>query len=167
MPASSHELIILELKQILSKSPYRLDATNRRGRIVISAAIVIYTQGFLKLSTASIAKQAGVSTATLYRLYPTNWDLFQAAYGLGVNIYMAWLERDIQAANPLVQFTHYASIYFETFFDVQSKKMLGSWTSYVVDHRKLSKCSVIAKLKSNSKAWSGKSAFPSFTQKVT
>jgi AcrR family transcriptional regulator len=120
-PASAHELLMLELQRMLTKSPNRLDATNRRGRIVASAAIVIYTQGFQKLSMASIAKQAGVSTATLYRLYPTNWDLYQAAYGLGVSIYMAWLERDIQAANPLVEFTNYAAVFFEVFFDVQSK----------------------------------------------
>jgi hypothetical protein len=75
----------------------------------------------------SIAKQAGVSTVTLYSLYPTNWDLYQAAYGLGVSIYLAWLGCDIQAANPLIQFTHYYSIYFEAFLDVQSKK-LGLWT---------------------------------------
>jgi hypothetical protein len=34
---------------------------------------------------------------------------------------MAWLGRDIQAANPLIQFARYASIFSETFFDVQSK----------------------------------------------
>jgi AcrR family transcriptional regulator len=120
-PTTAHELMMLELQRMLTKSPNRLDATNRRGRIVASAAIVIYTQGFQKLRMASIAKQAGVSTATLYRLYPTNWDLYQAAYGLGVSIYLAWLERDIQAANPLVEFTHYTSVFFEVFFDVQSK----------------------------------------------
>jgi AcrR family transcriptional regulator len=120
-PASAHELMMLELQRMLTKSPNRLDVTNRRGRIVASAAIVIYTQGFQKLSMASIAKQAGVSTATLYRLYPTNWDLYQAAYGLGVSVYLAWLGRDIHATNPLIEFTHYNSIFFETFFDVQSK----------------------------------------------
>ncbi|WP_395780585.1 TetR/AcrR family transcriptional regulator [Aquidulcibacter sp.] len=120
-PTSAHELMMLELQRMLTKSPNRLDATNRRGRIVASATIVIYTQGFQKLRMASIAKQAGVSTATLYRLYPTNWDLYQAAYGLGVSIYLAWLGRDIQATNPLIEFTHYNSIFFETFFDVQSK----------------------------------------------
>jgi len=129
-PASAHEMMMLELQRMLTKSPNRLDVTNRRRRIVASAAIVIYTQGFQKLSMASIAKQAGVSTATLYRLYPTNWDLYQAAYGLGVSIYLAWLGRDIQAANPLIQFTHYNSIYFEAFLDAQSK---NAWS---LDHLK-------------------------------
>jgi AcrR family transcriptional regulator len=68
VPANAHELLMLELQRMLTKSPNRLDATNRRRRIVASAAIVIYTQGFQKLRMASIAKQAGVSTATLYRL---------------------------------------------------------------------------------------------------
>jgi AcrR family transcriptional regulator len=120
-PASAHEFILQELQRMLTRSPNRLDATNRRGRIVASAATVIYSRGFQNLSMAEVAKQAGVSTATLYRLYPTNWDLYDAAYGLGVGIYMAWLGRDIQAANPLVQFTHYACAYFEACFDVHSK----------------------------------------------
>ncbi len=128
IPASAHEFMLQQLLRMLAKSPNRLDATNRRGRIVASAAIVIYTQGFQKLSMARIAKQAGVSTATLYRLYPTNWDLYQAAYGLGVSIYLAWLGRYIQAANPLIQFSHYNSIYFEAFLDVQSK---NAWS---LDH---------------------------------
>jgi len=129
-PASAHELMMLELQRMLTKSSNRLDVTNRRGRIVASAAIVIYMQGFQNLSMASIAKQAGVSTATLYRLYPTNWDLYQAAYGLGVSVYLAWLGRDIQAANPLIQFTNYSSIYFEAFLDAQSK---NAWS---LDHLK-------------------------------
>jgi hypothetical protein len=43
---------------------------------------------------------------------------------------LAWLGRDIQATNPLIEFTHYNSIFFETFFDVQSK---NAWS---LDHLK-------------------------------
>jgi hypothetical protein len=42
-PASAHELMMLELQRMLTKSSNRLDVTNRRGRVVASTVIVIYT----------------------------------------------------------------------------------------------------------------------------
>ncbi|MFN5271420.1 MAG: TetR/AcrR family transcriptional regulator [Hyphomonadaceae bacterium] len=120
-PANAAEFMWQVLQRLLTKSPNRLDVTNRQNRIVASAAIVTYTQGFRNLSMARVAKQAGVSTATLYRLYPTDRELYKAAYGLGLSIYLAWLARESRASNPLAQFTQYASFYVETFMDGRAR----------------------------------------------
>ena len=65
-----------QLEPMLTPRTNRLDPTNLRQRI---AAAVIYENLFLNFSQISmpaIAKRAGVSTATLYRLFPDVESLY-------------------------------------------------------------------------------------------
>ena len=130
-PATTDAFIWQELERFMSKSGNRLDASNRRSRIVASAIVVNYSQGFQNVNMAAVAKQAGVSTATLYRLYPDDRALYEAAHGLGTSFYMAWLAQESTSPNPLVQFCEYTSISIETFLDPRVKNAIsmGAFTN--------------------------------------
>jgi len=56
-------------------------AAAKRQAAVASARRIFAKEGFAAASTAQIAAEAGVSTATLYRYFPTKQDLFAAAVG--------------------------------------------------------------------------------------
>jgi len=59
-------------------------AAAKRQAVLASARRMFAEQGFGAASTARIAAEAGVSTATLYRYFPTKQDLFAAAVASAV-----------------------------------------------------------------------------------
>jgi AcrR family transcriptional regulator len=94
-----------QLEPMLTPRTNRLDPTNLRQRI---AAAVIYENLFLNFSQISmpaIAKRAGVSTATLYRLFPDVESLYTAAFQLGLQLVILWLALDSNHPNPLYRLT--------------------------------------------------------------
>ena len=94
-----------QLEPMLTPRTNRLDPTNLRQRI---AAAVIYENLFLNFSQISmpaIAKRAGVSTATLYRLFPDVESLYNAAFQLGLQLVILWLALDSNHPNPLYRLT--------------------------------------------------------------
>lgn len=94
-----------QLEHMLTPRTNRLDPTNRKQRI---AAAVIYENLFLNFSQITmpaIAKRAGVSTATLYRLFPDAGSLHNAAFQLGLQLVIEWLAIDSNHPNPLYRLT--------------------------------------------------------------
>jgi AcrR family transcriptional regulator len=94
-----------QLEPMLTPRTNRLDPTNRRQRI---AAAVIYENLFLNFSQITmpaIAKRAGVSTATLYRLFPDVKSLHDTAFQLGLQLVNMWLTLDSDHPNPLYRLT--------------------------------------------------------------
>lgn len=61
------------------RSPYHqaVAATNRES-ILAAAADLFLASGYDRTSLARVAKQAGVSTATLFKQFPTKAELFEA-----------------------------------------------------------------------------------------
>jgi len=69
----------------MSLEEYREErAAAKREAVLESARCMFANQGFAAASTARIAVEAGVSTATLYRYFPTKQDLFAAAVASAV-----------------------------------------------------------------------------------
>jgi AcrR family transcriptional regulator len=62
---------------VAEQQALRADAARNRERIVTAAAEVFAESG-LDASTAEIAERAGVGEATLFRRFPTKWDLVDA-----------------------------------------------------------------------------------------
>jgi AcrR family transcriptional regulator len=94
-----------QLEPMLTRCSNRLDTTNRRQRI---AAAVIYENlfvNFSQITMPAIAKRAGVSTATLYRLFPDAGSLHDAAFQLGLQLVIKWLSIDSNHPNPLHRLT--------------------------------------------------------------
>jgi len=117
IPANADAFITQEFQRLLSKSPNRLDATNRRTRIVAAAAYQNYTQGYGRLNMAAVAKQAGVSTATLYRIFRDDAEIYQLADGLNASFYLAWLSRRLDSTNPIERLAFFSANFIETFID--------------------------------------------------
>ena len=63
-----------------TKTRTRSTAEERRKSLVKAAMPVFGQHGFHAASTVEIAKDAGISQAYLFRLFPTKVDLFVAAY---------------------------------------------------------------------------------------
>ena len=62
---------------VAEQQALRADAARNRERIVTAAAEVFAESG-LDASTAEIAERAGVGEATLFRRFPTKWELVDA-----------------------------------------------------------------------------------------
>jgi AcrR family transcriptional regulator len=61
----------------------KLSTAEERRESVLEAAIQVFAgRGYRAASTMEIAKQAGISQAYVFRLFPTKTELFVAAYGV-------------------------------------------------------------------------------------
>jgi AcrR family transcriptional regulator len=60
---------------------------------------------FSQITRPAIAKRAGVSTATLYRLFPDVTSLYDAAFQLGLQLVIRWLALDCNHPNPMYRLT--------------------------------------------------------------
>lgn len=65
----------------LSEPFNRLDAQARKRRVQVAALLECQAKGYDEATMASVARRAGVSTATLYRDYGEKRDLFSDALG--------------------------------------------------------------------------------------
>jgi AcrR family transcriptional regulator len=133
VPDSMDAFIWRELIRMLTKSNNRLDVANRQSRIVAAALCENQRLGFEKMSVAAVAKTAGVSTATVYRAFPSDLDLYEACHRLGVSFFIAWLSRDIDLANPIARMTGYIDLFVETFMDPRIENSMSMNESILAD----------------------------------
>lgn len=63
-----------------STSPRKLSTAEQRREELLEAAVRVFGEHGYAVSTTEIAKEAGISQAYLFRLFPTKADLFVAAY---------------------------------------------------------------------------------------
>lgn len=102
-PKDVDAFILQQLELMLSQKGNRLDSTNRRQRIAAAVHFETLSKNYTQLSVPAVAKRAGVSTATLYRLFPDDNALYEAGYNLGLQQYLDWLTYDFVHPNPLLR----------------------------------------------------------------
>lgn len=105
--------VLAKVEALLQPVPNRLDTSNRRSRIVAAAAYENLHNNFAKLNVRDVAKRAGVSTATLYRIFPDERTLYRAGYDLANDLYRQWLFRESNHPNPLFRFSEMLSAWVE------------------------------------------------------
>jgi TetR/AcrR family transcriptional regulator, regulator of autoinduction and epiphytic fitness len=87
-------------------------AAAKREAILIVARNRFAIDGYARSSTESIARDAQVSTATLYRQFPTKLDLFASVLTDGVSDFESRL-RTMKSENPRDRLTELAHAYGE------------------------------------------------------
>ncbi|GBF58420.1 HTH-type transcriptional regulator BetI [Candidatus Phycosocius bacilliformis] len=117
--------VFRELKAMSSRTNNRLDPTNRRNRILAAAIHENFERGFENLSIAGIARRAGVSTATLYRVFGDDRSLYDEAHMLGLSFFCAWVAQDSPQVNPIARMADYLIRPLLTYMDPRSLR-LGS-----------------------------------------
>ncbi|WP_043180389.1 TetR/AcrR family transcriptional regulator [Streptomyces sp. NRRL F-5123] len=86
--------------------PLRRDAARNRERI-LSAACTVFAREGLSASMASVAREAGVGIATLFRRFPTQGDLIDAVFAERMNAYSQLAEKALADPDPWHGFTTY------------------------------------------------------------
>lgn len=102
-PKDVDAFILQQLELMLSQKGNRLDATNRKQRIAAAVHFETLSKNHSQLSVQAVAKRAGVSTATVYRLFADDNAVYEAGYRLGLQQYLDWLDYDFVHSNPLVR----------------------------------------------------------------
>jgi TetR/AcrR family transcriptional regulator, regulator of autoinduction and epiphytic fitness len=87
-------------------------AASKREAILAAARNRFSTDGYARSSTESIARDAQVSTATLYRQFPTKLDLFASVLSDGIGDFEGRL-RAMKAQDPRDRFRELAHAYGE------------------------------------------------------
>lgn len=103
VPTHLNEYILQYLQNLVARRGNRLDPSNRYQRIVAAALLEIFTTNYAQLSVPAVAKRAGVSTATVYRIFPDHYALYKAGHQLGLELYLEWLSADCTHPNPLMR----------------------------------------------------------------
>ncbi|GIU67449.1 hypothetical protein PsB1_1603 [Candidatus Phycosocius spiralis] len=104
-----------EITNLLVKKGNRLDVTHRKVRIIAACLDESLTHGHHALSIPAVARRAGVSTATLYKLFPDDKTLYDESYALGQRLYLCWLSEDIAHPNPMYRLSALLARRIETF----------------------------------------------------
>ncbi|MEU1305776.1 TetR/AcrR family transcriptional regulator [Streptomyces shenzhenensis] len=86
--------------------PKRSDAERNRGRIIAAARTVFGRDG-LNASMASVAREAGVGIATLFRHFPTKEELVVAVFTDRMEAYAQATDQALAAPDPWHGFTGY------------------------------------------------------------
>ncbi|GAA2766520.1 TetR/AcrR family transcriptional regulator [Streptomyces paradoxus] len=89
-----------------SKLPTRSDAERNRGRIIAAARAVFRRDG-LNASMASVAREAGVGIATLFRHFSTKEELVGAVFTDRMEAYAQATERALADPDPWNGFAGY------------------------------------------------------------
>src|SRR5947208_234412 len=79
--------------------PLRSDAERNRARIV-AAARTVFGRGGLNASMASVAGEAGVGIATLFRRFPTKEDLVAAVFADRMDAYAVVVAEALDDPDP-------------------------------------------------------------------
>jgi len=122
--ASAHPKPYLFFKQqICERLSVRMPRQNdgTRSYLVLAAVLQEWAEiGFLSAQIPSIAARAGLSSATLERLFPNRDDMHLEALALGQQLIVEAMKKSPSHANPmldLLEFAqHYASILKEPYF---------------------------------------------------
>ena len=86
--------------------PLRSDAGRNRDRIVVAARSVFAREG-LTASMASVARQADVGIATLFRRFPTKAELIEAVFADRMDAYVDTVATALADPDPWSGFTGY------------------------------------------------------------
>ncbi len=86
--------------------PLRSDAERNRGRIIAAARIVFARDG-LNASMASVAREAGVGIATMFRRFPTKEELVAAVFGDRMDAYAEAVAVALEDPDPWQGFIGY------------------------------------------------------------
>ncbi|MFB6722897.1 TetR/AcrR family transcriptional regulator [Kribbella sp. NPDC056345] len=84
--------------------PLRSDAERNRER-VLAAARAVFARDGLGASMASVAREAGVGIATLFRRFPAKEDLVAAVFADRMDAYAETIETALADADPWRGFT--------------------------------------------------------------
>jgi len=84
----------------------RSDAERNRERI-LAAARAVYSRDGLGASMASVAREAGVGIATVFRRFPRRADLIEAVFADRMDAYAAAIATALADADPWRGFTGY------------------------------------------------------------
>jgi AcrR family transcriptional regulator len=109
------EFFAREICNLLIKKDNRLDVTHRKIRIVAATLYEVLTEGHNALSMPNVARRAGVSTATIYKLFPDDKTLYDESYALGQELYIFWLSKDNAHPNPMVRLSALLARRIETY----------------------------------------------------
>ena len=109
------EFFARELCNLLVKRGNRLDVTHRKIRIIAATLYEVLTEGHNTLSMPNVAHRAGVSTATIYKLFPDDKTLYDESYSLGKELYIYWLSKDNAHPNPMVRLSALLARRIETY----------------------------------------------------
>ncbi|MFD5268931.1 TetR/AcrR family transcriptional regulator [Streptomyces sp. NPDC058335] len=82
----------------------RSDAERNRGRILVAARTVFERDG-LAASMASVAREAGVGIATLFRHFGAKEDLIAAVFADRMDAYVAAVDEALDTPDPWAGFT--------------------------------------------------------------
>ena len=108
-----HMFVMKQLEQMLIPNANRLDASNRRQRIIAAALYENHFSPARQMNVREIAKRAGVSSATLYRYFSSDEELLTAGQRLSVELYSAFLTRDAWHPNPIFRLCTYLTRWVE------------------------------------------------------
>ncbi|MDX3241462.1 helix-turn-helix domain-containing protein [Streptomyces sp. ME18-1-4] len=86
--------------------PLRSDAERNRGRI-ITAARTVFARDGLNASMASVAREAGVGIATMFRRFPTKEELVAAVFADRMDAYADLVATALEDPDPWHGFTGY------------------------------------------------------------
>jgi AcrR family transcriptional regulator len=84
----------------------RSDAERNR-ELILAAARRVYSTDGLDASLASVAREARVGIATLFRRFPSREDLIAAAFSDTMDAYLAAVDVALADPDPWHAFTHY------------------------------------------------------------
>lgn len=90
----------------VGETPLRSDAERNRDRIVTAARTVFARDG-LSASMASVARQADVGIATLFRRFPSKDELIEAVFADRMDAYLEAVATALAEPDPWRGFTHY------------------------------------------------------------
>lgn len=88
------------------ETPLRSDAERNRDRILVAARSVFAREG-LTASMASVARQADVGIATLFRRFPTKEELIEAVFADRMDAYVDAVTTALADPDPWHGFTDY------------------------------------------------------------
>lgn len=108
-----NQFVLKQLEHMLIPNANRLDASNRRQRIIAAALYENHYNPARQMNVREIAKRASVSSATLYRYFSSDEELLTAGQRLSVELYTAFLTRDAWHPNPVFRLCTYLTRWVE------------------------------------------------------
>lgn len=96
----------------------------RRVAVLKAACAVFSVHGFARGQITSIASASHVSTATLYKLFPSKEHLFAAAYDFALQRMSGFASESLRIGQPLAALRHVARRYAALLNDVTTRQVV-------------------------------------------
>lgn len=130
--------------RLLNTAARRHDIATRSRRILASVLQEWQEVGYLEAQIYRIANRAGMSTATLYRLFPDKRQLSTEALRLGHEILVFMLTKAEHHPNPIRNLTDMVHAYAMAYLQPGVQHMLLSQTLMLLEHEIEATVSAIA-----------------------